>query len=201
MKHLYDVSNQKLRNWIQEVIELCEPNEIQLCDGSEEEYQKLCRKLVEVGTFIPLNPNKRPGSFLARSTPDDVARVEERTFICSKKEEDAGPTNNWKDPKEMRETLRSLFQGCMKGRTMYIIPFSMGPINSSLARIGVEITDSPYVVCNMKLMTHIGEKVLHKLGNGNFIPCLHSVGVPLADGQKDVSWPCNPKKKIHCTFS
>lgn len=193
------IANTRLREWVKEVVTLCEPDEVYLCDGSEEEFRKVAEGMVREGTFHALNPNLLPNSYLARSTADDVARVEDRTFICSAEEKDAGPTNNWRDPKEMRATLRRLFRGCMHGRCLYIIPFSMGPIGSSLAHIGVELTDSPYVVCNMQIMTRMGSRVLEALGDGEFVPCLHSVGYPL-DGREDVPWPCDPNHKFIVHF-
>ncbi len=188
-------SNQELIRWVEEAIALCNPADVHLCDGSESEYNKICQELVDKGVFVALNPAKRPGSFWCRSHPDDVARVEESTFICSKTQEEAGPTNNWKDPQEMHKILKGLFKGCMRGRTMYVIPFSMGAPDSPIGHIGVQVTDSPYVVVNMKIMTHMGKKVLDVLKNGFFVPCMHSVGAPLEPGQKDVAWPCAPDKR------
>lgn len=192
--------NQALHDWVDDWNKIFEPDQVHWCDGSEEEYEKLTQELVESGTFIRLNEDLRPNSFLARSDPDDVARVESDTYIASVEEIDAGSTNNWREPNALKEEMLSHFQGCMKGRTLYVIPFCMGPLGSPISHIGIQLTDSPYVAVSMKIMTRMGNDVLDELGEGEFVPCVHSVGFPLAEGEKDVPWPCNKNSRYISHF-
>ena len=193
-------TNSKLLTWVEEMADLCKPDGIHWCDGSQDEYDRLAELMCRNGTFTRLNEQRRPNSFIIRSDPGDVARVEDRTFICTQNQQDAGPTNNWHDPEEMKSLLLGLFGGSMRGRTMYVVPFSMGPVGAHSSKIGVEVTDSPYVVCSLRIITRMGDRALEAMGDGEFLPCLHSVGAPLEPGEKDPPWPCNPDSKYIVHF-